>query len=428
MPDRLTPTPLAEVQADPAAHQVTNGFWRVATAKADKKRAEVHVFGPIGMDFFGDGVNAKAFIDEVNALDVDTIDMRVNSPGGSAFDGMAIATALMRHPAKVTAWVDGMAASAASVIALAGDEVIASKYSQFMVHNARLFAGGNADELRAAANHLERLNGSMAEFYADRATAGLDAKAWGKAMDRETWYNADEMLAAGIATSIDTSTERPEVEAAVASMMKLAVASAGYQYAGRGAAPAPPLMFTPATMTKGTPIMATKQDIAKSLGLPDDATDEDIKAKLAEVGLGDPAPSTNPEAPIVADPVPPVPAPAVPAAASAAAGDTVQLDKATYDAMIANAALGAKAHETLVAQADARIVDKAIAEGRIMPSRRAHYVAEMQADREHVTDLLTNQLQPGVAVPLAEVGHSAEADASAVDSVITDQRFVDWKV
>src|SRR5690242_18911646 len=109
MPDFLTVT---EAANSPEAHAVAGGgFWRVATMKADAKRGEVHVFGPIGRDFFGDGVDPKAFIDELNALDVDAIDMRVNSPGGSAFDGMTIATAIMRHKAEVTTWVDGMAAS-----------------------------------------------------------------------------------------------------------------------------------------------------------------------------------------------------------------------------------------------------------------------------------------------------------------------------
>lgn len=403
------------------------GWWRVAQMKANPKKAEVHVYAQIGVDFFGEGVDPTALIEEMEALDVDEIDVRINSPGGSAWDGLNIANAMMRHPAKITTYVDGLAASAASMIMVAGDKVVTSKYGSAMLHNAKIVAMGGVEDLRAAANQLDKLNGSIAMLYADRA--GGDAPEWARAMKRESWYNADEMVAAGLAHEVDASTERDLTEQAAASAMAL-VPAQFFAYSGRPAAPAPTAQATPSQ--KGTGNMADKKDIAKSLGLPDDASDDDIRKALAAVGLGpedddddgDDGSQDDGDDNADADAGKQLAA----AGAQAKAGDVVQLDKATYDSLISGAQAGAKAMTTLQAQADARVVDKAIDEGRIMPSRRDHFMALMTADRADTTDLLTKRLQPGVAVPLNEAGHSVDGDASAVASVTENATYKAWEV
>jgi ATP-dependent protease ClpP protease subunit len=417
------PKPLA------GAHLLDNGgWWRTTVDKADPKRGEVHLYGPIGVDFFGDGVDANMLIEELEAMDVDAIDFRINSPGGSAWDGLNIANAIMRHKATVTSFVDGVAASAASMVMVAADKVVTSKYASAMLHRARGAAmSATADDMRSAAQMLAKLDESIASLYADRA--GGEVGEWTRAMRRETWYNADEMVAAGLAHEIDTSTARDAVESAAASALALAPQQF-YTYTGRQAAPAPEAR---ASSKKGTGTMADKKDIAKSLGLPDDASDEDIRKALADAGFGpeddqdddtDGGDTTTDDA----DDKQQLVGAGAPQAKATGAADVVQLDKATYDSLVAGSQAGAKAMTTLQAQADARVVDTAIDEGRIMPSRRDHYLALMTADRGDTTDLLTKRLQPGVAVPLTENGHSVDADPQAAQAVTEDPKFKNWKV
>lgn len=394
-------------------------WFRFVTNKADPKKHEVYLYGDIGETFWGDGVSAQAFVDELNDIPDDAeLDIRINSPGGSAWDGMTIANAIMRHKAKTTTWIDGLAASAASIVAVAGDEVVVSKYGQAMLHNARSVVMGTANDLREVAEQLDGLNATMATYYADRSSSGDSPAAFARAMERETWYNAEEMLAAGLATRIDESAVREEVESAVASAM--AGTAEHYRYRGRPAAPAP------VATTKETR-MATKDDLAKRLGKdPADLTDEDLYQAALDA-LGDPAkpddkpddaPADPPAAPAADAPAPPAPAPAAPAAASAG---TVTVDAQAFEDMKRQAALGAKAFEDAQAKAYADIVSKAVDEGRIPLARSDHYLALMKADPADTTDLLTKRLAPGAAVPLVEMGHAADTTPAA--TVTEDPRY-----
>lgn len=402
-------------------------WFRFVTNKADPKKAEIHLYGDIGETFFGEGVSAEEFVAQLDALDATELSIRINSPGGSAWDGLTIANAIIRHPATVTTYIDGLAASAASVVAVAGDKVVASKYSQAMVHGASaVVLGGNSKELREIAAQMDGIDTSMASYYADRA-GGTPAD-WSRAMAKETWYNADEMLAAGLATSIDTSAVREEVEQAAASAM--AGTAETYRYQGRTAAPAPPVRAT--NHTKETR-MADKKSLAESLGLPEDATEADIIA-ATQKALGvetdpktddkpaDPAPAGGDPAP-VADPAPADPA--LTPAAKAADG-TVTLDAGTYAQMQQQLAMGVAAHQTLTAQADAKVVDAAIDKGKIPLARRAHYLELMAKDRTDTADLLNNRLAAGASVPLTEIGHSADTTPSA--SVTENPAYQAWKV
>lgn len=397
-------------------------WFRFITNKANVP--EIHIYGDIGATFFDDsGVSASDFIDELDEIDAKQISIRINSLGGSAWDGLTIAQAIVRHPAQVTTYIDGVAASAASLVAVAGDKVVTSKYGQAMLHNAAAAVMGNAKDLREVAAQLDNLNASLASFYADRA--GGDVANWARAMGRETWYNADEMLSAGLATEIDTSAVREEVEQAVASAMTGTAEQ--LRYPGRPAAPTPQLSNN--STKEGR--MADKKSIAESLGLAPDASDDDILAATrkalgladeddADAGEQDAAPAAPADGP-GAVPAPP-PAEVVPAAA---ASGTVELDAAAYAALRQQAAMGAEAHRTLVAQAHARVIDDAIDAGKIPLARRAHYVALMAVDPADTTERLA-KLQPGAVVPLVEVGHAA--GDNPVASVKEDPRFQAWKV
>lgn len=399
-------------------------WYRFVTNKATPKTAEVYIYGDIGETFWGDGVSAAAFIDELNAIDADNLDVRINSPGGSAWDGLTIAEAIIRHPAKTTTWIDGLAASAASIVAVAGDEVVVSKYGQAMLHNARAVVMGTATDMRDVAKQLDALNSRMAMYYADRASGGGDAAAFARAMERETWYNADEMVEAGLASRIDESAVREEVEAAVASAMTATAEQ--FRYRGRPAAPAP-------TATTKENRMTVKDDLAKRLGKdPTDVTDEDLmKAAIDALAAGgtpspdddDPADQPKPSDEPTTDTDPPAdaPPPAKELAGATAKDGVVTVDSATFAALQQQAAMGAEAFKNAQAKADNDVVEKAIDEGRIPPSRKNHYLALMAADRTDTTDLLTKRLAPGLAVPLVEMGHAADTTPSA--TVTEDPRY-----
>jgi ATP-dependent Clp endopeptidase proteolytic subunit ClpP len=137
-----------------------------------KKYVEIAIYDEIGKSFWGDDtLTAKDFISDLAAMgdDFEDIDLRINSPGGDVFDGVAIHNALKNHKAKVTAHIDGIAASIASYIAMAADEIIMPANSFMLLHNASGFALGTAEDLRATANDLERIDKSITATYATRA-------------------------------------------------------------------------------------------------------------------------------------------------------------------------------------------------------------------------------------------------------------------
>lgn len=192
-------------------------FKWAARVDSDPAHSTLHIYDVIGADPWFGGVDVNELVAEIEALDSKAeLAVRINSPGGAAWDGLTLANAIMRHPGKTTTHIDGLAASAASLVALAGDHVVISKYGQMMLHNARLsIISATVEELTEAGKVGAKLNASMAEFYADRA--GGKVADWARAMKRETWYSAEEAKAAGLATEIDDSGQRSEIEAAVAS-------------------------------------------------------------------------------------------------------------------------------------------------------------------------------------------------------------------
>lgn len=147
------------------------------------------------IDFLG--VLADEVVPMLAEIDAPTIRVRINSPGGDVFDGFAIYNALRQHRSNVIVQVDGVAASAASVVAVAGDEVLMADASFLMIHNAWGMVIGNADELRDAADLLDKVDGQIADAYARKS--GSPAADFASAMAVETWYTQDEAIDAGLA-------------------------------------------------------------------------------------------------------------------------------------------------------------------------------------------------------------------------------------
>lgn len=196
--------------------------------------ASLHIYGAIGG--FWDGVVAGDVVREIHDLDVATLNVYVNSPGGDAYDGIAIRNALRQSPAHVIVHVDGLAASAASYIACAGDEVIMGENAEIMIHEAWNIVLGNAEEMRTEADALDRLSDNIAAMYAEKA--GGEVASWRALMKAETWYSADEAVAAGLADRIEgRDTDAPAGDSAGAAAANFDLSM--FAHAGRAAAPAP---------------------------------------------------------------------------------------------------------------------------------------------------------------------------------------------
>lgn len=198
--------------------------WYKITAQADT--ADVLLYDEIGYY----GVTAKDFVDEITALDVNQINLRINSPGGAAFDGVAIYQALKDHKARVSVQVDSLAASAASFIAMAGDSVVMCRNSTMMIHDAHGLVIGNAKDVREVADLLDRYSDNIADIYMQRA--GGTVAEWRERMQAETWYSAQEAVDAGLADEVKGATSESDD---AQNSWDLSI----FNYAGRASAPTP---------------------------------------------------------------------------------------------------------------------------------------------------------------------------------------------
>lgn len=168
-------------------------------AKSNGKRGEIFLYEEIGEGWFG-GTTAKSFSDEVKALGkVDAIDIYINSPGGSVFEGLAIYNQIKRMDVRKDVHIDGIAASIASIIAMAGDTITIAANGTMMIHDPWGVALGTADEMRKSADALDLLRGTLLDTYVART--GGDRDEIGNWMSSETWMNADDALKRGFVTA-----------------------------------------------------------------------------------------------------------------------------------------------------------------------------------------------------------------------------------
>lgn len=161
----------------------------------------ISIYDVIGEDMFGDGgVSSKRIAAALRRIGARDVTVNINSPGGDFFEGVAIYNMLRQHPHRVTVQVMGLAASAASLIAMAGDEIRVAAVGFVMVHNAWAIAIGNRHDMRAAADTLEPFDAAMAGLYAARSGADLaTAASW---MDAETWFNGAQAVENGLADGL----------------------------------------------------------------------------------------------------------------------------------------------------------------------------------------------------------------------------------
>lgn len=161
--------------------------------------ATVWLYDVIGADAWG-GISASQFVQDISRIQAPVIHLRINSPGGDVFDARAMVTALHEHPARIVAHIDGLAASAASYIALAADEVQMSDGAFLMIHNAWGIVLGNRHDLLEMAMTLEKIDQSIAADY--QRKTGQEADRIQQWMDNETWFTAQEAMDAGFVDSV----------------------------------------------------------------------------------------------------------------------------------------------------------------------------------------------------------------------------------
>lgn len=183
----------------------TAGNW-YTVRNLSAAETEIMLYDEIGQG----GTTASDFIRELQDIKAQRITLRVNSPGGEVFDGIAIFNAIRRHPAHVTAYVDGVAASAASFIAMAGDKVVMSPHAELFIHDAHGLTLGNASDMRQMADMLDKSSDNIAGIYAARA--GGTVEDWRQKMRAETWYTDHDAVAAGLADEIDGVTPQNRVQ------------------------------------------------------------------------------------------------------------------------------------------------------------------------------------------------------------------------
>lgn len=377
--------------------------------------AELWLYGTVGGYWWGfDSDEVASALRELG--DVEEILVRLHSFGGSSIEGIAIANLLANHPARVRIVVDGVAASAASMIALAGDELIMSPGSQFMVHDVWTYTAGNAAELRADADWLDSQSQNYAETYAHRA--GGTAADWREVMLANngdgTWYTAQGAVDAGFADRVEniTSTTPPppmpdadELEddpdwAAAADwdfevLLHPAARATWSTWRHSTGAPKPPAASAPGSVNtpEGEPAMAFTPEqltqMRKDLGLKADADEATIVAALSEV-----ASEAQPAATTLEIPEGHVVIPAAKLADLEAAAEV-----ATTTA------------KNLHAKERAAFLDSV--RDKYLPSSRAGWEAEYDRDEAGVREHFA---QAPVLIPTTEAGR-ADAPTEGADSL-----------
>lgn len=371
----------------------------IPTTTGDDHRAVMRIYDPI--DNWGEwfGLSAKEFGQALDQLPdtVDEIELHINSPGGEVHEGLAILNQLRQHKASVTVVVDGIAASAASFIAMGADKVLMAPNAELMIHTAWTLALGDSDDLRKAADDLGRINTNLARIY--QGKAGGEVADWLEAMRIETWYSDEEAVAAGLADAI-LRDETPEAAQDAAASFNLRV----FAHAGRAEAPSPYMPRTaPAAAVRPAELSVTPQkegtdmpDLIKGLrnrlGIADDAelNDTQLLAAVDEALAERAEPASEPPAP----------------QARELPEGTEVIDSEVLAQLRAEAEDGRTARAEQDAARRNQIVDDAIRAGKFGPARRDAWLNALEVDEAGATADL-ERLTPGL-VPVAQIGDAGD--------------------
>ena len=175
----------------------TNNWYRMENLAGPE--TDIYVYAAIGKD----GVSAADFVQDLRTVKAKVINLHIDSPGGSPFEAVTMLTALKQSKAEVRVFVDGLAASAASVLAMAGTRTVMAQHSFIMIHEAHSSeAAGSADDMRKLADMLDMMSNNIADIYTKRA--GGTVEEWRARMAVETWFTDEQAVSAGLADEVAT--------------------------------------------------------------------------------------------------------------------------------------------------------------------------------------------------------------------------------
>ncbi|POH63626.1 MULTISPECIES: head maturation protease, ClpP-related [Cryobacterium] len=363
--------------------------------------ATIRMYGPI--DSWGGywGVSAKDMGVVLDALpeSVTQIILRINSPGGEVFEALSILNMLRAHKATVTAVVDALAASAASFIAAGCDETVMSPGTQMMIHSPWSFAGGNATELRKAADMLDGVEASIVEIY----TAKAGEQSWTALLADDTWMTAAQTVELGLADRVAVIPDAGETETVGAEELVLTAPDDDDDYLARvtslpnrAAARSHdlPSSSEPGHPNRKDPLDMSaflKDGLRKRLGVTDSAISDELLLTAVDEVLAEQATDTT----------------AIP-------DGTVLIDSALLTDLQASAALGRKASEAQDTARREAIVTAAVNEGRIAPASREMWLTNLAANEEGTATLIGSLAKN--TVPVTEIGLSDDVETAATTS------------
>ncbi|EPX0992433.1 head maturation protease, ClpP-related [Cronobacter sakazakii] len=192
--------------------------WNGSIRAARDGDNSISIFDVIGADYWGEGVTASRIAGALRSLNGADVTVNINSPGGDMFEGLAIYNLLREYDGKVTVKVLGLAASAASIIAMAGDEVQIGRGAFLMIHNCRVYAMGNRHDLAQIAADMAPFDKAMSDIY--QARSGLDAETVDRMMDGETYIGGSEAVEKGFADSLLSADEIADDEESPAAALR----------------------------------------------------------------------------------------------------------------------------------------------------------------------------------------------------------------
>ncbi|QDF16717.1 capsid maturation protease [Gordonia phage HannahD] len=401
------PAPARRVRALATTPDRRNWFEFRNAETTDTGPVEILIYDFIDPDaaWFG-GVSARDFVTTLAQVDDNReINVRINSPGGDVYDGIAILNALRNRKSTVTTYVDGIAASIASIIAMAGTEVVMMPNAEMMIHDPWMVAIGNAKDLQEAVDNLIRVSDNLASVYADRT--GGSADEWRAAMAAETWYSAEEAVTAGLADRIETPPKSggKSEKAKTTDRFDLSI----FAYAGRAAAPAPlatarqstSAAEAEATREREEASMATlKEGLAERLGTDADADDETVLAAVDEA-LAERANDTDTDTDTGAGGQEQAPAAQLP-------DGVVTIDAATLSELQASARRGDQARAEQERNGRIAAVNAAVSAGRISPAQRDSWLDRL--DKDPSEEAVLNSLAP--VYPVSELGHGVGSESA----------------
>ena len=338
------------------------------------------------------GVSATEVVTALANLRGRDLKIRINSEGGMATEGAAIYAALTSHDARVDIQIDGVAASAAAFIAMAGDTVRMHETATMMIHGAWTFALGNSEDLRRAADELDVFNAGMVAAFAARTKKEADY--WQAELGNDRWFTSQQAQDEGLVDEVIPAGRQQSPVVSMAAVMS-----------ARQSMPIPVALGG---------LMATRTQKAASAATTEPAQlaiTEDPATELAETTV-EPDPTVkdpdveedNNDDDATSDQL-------------AADADVVTLDRETYEDLVRQATSGTDGVAAAARRRREGLVDSAVQAGKIPPARRSHWLTALEADPGMEATLAG--LAPGL-VPLAEVGSSTDALPSQIAATTPD--------